>query len=101
MFSIEKEKPQVFIIDLFINCDLRTAGRTDNLADTLDYAEVYAEVGRIVQEKSFNLLEALAQAIADRILGFEMVKKVKVIVKKPNPPIEGVFDFFAAEIERE
>lgn len=96
----EKLHPQPFIIDLELTVDLRAAGKSDHLIDTINYAEVYEIVKKIVLEKSYNLIEALAENIAAALLKNLPLKEVKVKICKPEAPINGEFDYFAVEISR-
>lgn len=96
----EKIYPQTFEVDLVMEVELKEAGQSDDLQDTMDYSAIYQNVKEIVEETSFNLIEALAELIATRILEHQQVQKVTVTVKKLRPPIEGIYDHFAVEIER-
>ncbi|MEQ8176556.1 MAG: dihydroneopterin aldolase [Syntrophomonadaceae bacterium] len=96
----EKQNPQPFIVDLELSLDLEKAGRSDYLEDTVDYGAVFKCVQDIVEGPSFNLLEALARAIADRLLADFEIEAVKVRVKKPEAPVEGDFEYFSVIIER-
>lgn len=96
----EKTDPQTFEIDLVIEADLGSAGQSDDLNDTLDYGSIYNEVKEVVIDSSFNLIEALAESIAARVLTHQMASKVTVTVKKMRPPIDGEYDYFAVEIQR-
>lgn len=96
----EKQNPQPFIVDLELSLDLGKACRSDRLEDTVDYGAVFKCVQEIVEGRSFNLLEALAQAIADRLLADFTLNVVKVTVKKPQAPVEGDFKYFSVIIER-
>lgn len=97
----EKIQGQKFLVSIEINLDLARAGKTDNLGDTLNYADIYQEVRGIVKGKSFNLLEALAQEIARKILLQEVVQGIRVLIKKPWAPLPGNLDFVGVEIWRE
>jgi len=97
----EKTKPQVFIIDLELFLDLGPAGREDSLELTVDYSQVYAMVKQIVEGKSFNLIEALADNIANEILDGFTVQSIGVTVYKPQAPVDGKFDYFAVSIQRD
>ena len=97
----ERAYPQAFEIDLALGLDLKPAGITDCLDKTVDYSRVYQEVRRIVEEESFNLLEALAESLAHRVLAFNRVVKVSVTVKKLHPPIDGQYEYFGVRLERE
>jgi dihydroneopterin aldolase len=97
----EKTEPQVFIIDLELFLDLRPAGREDSLELTVDYSQVYEAVKKIVEQNSFNLIEALADNIASNILDDFPVQSAGVTVYKPQAPVEGQFDYFAVSIQRD
>ncbi len=96
----EKILGQNFFIDLELNCDLRKAGKTDDLKDTVNYAEIYSKVENIVKNRKYNLLEKLAQEIADEILKNIIISGVKVRIRKPSAPVNGNFDFVGVEISR-
>lgn len=96
----EKSNKQPFIVDLEIFKDLCPAGMSDNLEDTVSYAEVYAVVKRIVEQESYNLIETLAENIAAAILLRFPIKGINVRVYKPQAPVEGEFEYFAVEITR-
>ena len=81
--------------------DLKKAGMTDNLEETVSYAEVYQLVKELITETRFNLIEALAENIAAQILlNFEKIQEVTVIIRKPEAPVPGIFDYFSIEIRR-
>ncbi len=87
-------------VDVEVRADLRAAGRSDALGDTLDYVRCFQLVRDIVENRQFHLLEALAQAIADALLEQRHAEGVRVRVAK-IPPVRGEFDRFAVVIERE
>lgn len=85
----EKAVGQPFIVSVEIFTDLTQAGLTDNLENTINYAQAYQEIKTIVEGKSFNLIEALGQEIAVALLRLYEVPKVKVIIDKPEAPVPG------------
>ncbi len=92
---------QKFFIDIEMYCSLKKAGETDDVEDTINYAEVYNIAKDIVENEKLNLIEALAEEIAQRILDkFEKVKEIMIRVKKPEAPVPGIYDYFAVEIRR-
>ncbi|MGE5390228.1 MAG: dihydroneopterin aldolase [Deltaproteobacteria bacterium] len=101
VLSEEKTEPQVFIVDLELFLDLRPAEQEDNLELTVDYSQIYEMVKKIVEEKSFNLIEALAGNIAAQIIERFPVQSAGVTVYKPQAPVQGEFDYFAVSIQRE
>lgn len=98
----ERAGGQVFELNVELRLDLRPAGRSDQLGDTVNYAAVFEEVRAVVEGPPLRLVEALAQRVADRLFATQpLLRGVKVRVVKPNPPIEGDLDFVGVEIERE
>ena len=97
----ERVMGQPYLVDLVAELDLSQAGRTDRLADTVSYTHLYRQVKEVLEGQPLDLLESLAQAVADRVLEEGQVAAVEVIVKKPHPPIKGsVIDYAAVEIRR-
>jgi dihydroneopterin aldolase len=93
---------QKFTVDLSIEADLREAGETDDLSLTLNYADAYQMVQEVMTQERYQLIEAVAERIAARILqGFRRARRVRVKVCKNMPPIEGILGGAAVEIERE
>lgn len=79
----EREKKQDILINLEIGYDLRPAGRSDDVADTLNYRTVTKRVIDYVESSSHYLVEALAAEIARIALG-EGAERVKVRIEKPG-----------------
>lgn len=86
----EKDRDQPFELDLDLDLDLTTAGGTDRLSDTVDYGAVAAEAAAVVAgPRSFDLLEALGEAVAAAVLGIDRrVAGVTVTVRKVEPPMD-------------
>lgn len=78
---------QWFDVTLTIWVDLSSAGKTDQLTDTVDYRQAIALVKQLVSQEKFALVERLTQAIADAILTLPLVQKVRVQLTKVSPPI--------------
>lgn len=97
----EKALGQTYVVDLEVELDLGAAGATDRLEDTVSYTKLFRAVQEVVEGESKDLLEAVAQAIADKVLGQFPVDAVRVRLKKPRPPIRGsVLDNASVEIYR-
>jgi dihydroneopterin aldolase len=90
-----------FVVDVELVCDLARAGKSDQLTDTISYAQLHDVLREIVEGESFQLVETLAETIAQKILGVFPADAVTVRVKKQPPPIEGIVDFAGVEIYRE
>lgn len=96
----EKQLGQNFVFDLTLWTDLKRAGETDRISDTVSYAAVRKTVHRVVTENRFNLLEKLGTAICDAVLlEYPTIEKIKVLVQKPEAPISAAFDDVAVEIK--
>ena len=92
----EKAQGQSYLVDLEVEVDLARPGHSDALEDTVSYTHLYRAVKSVMEGESRNLLERLAQEIADRLLADFPLQAVTVTVKKPNPPIKGSFIEHAA-----
>ena len=97
----EKEQAQRFEVDVELVLDVQPAGLDDDLARTVDYRAVYGVVRQVVESTTFNLIEALAEAIAHEILGEQPeVDEVVVRVRKPEVQLGGPLDYAGVEIRR-
>jgi len=97
----ERLLPQSLEVDLVVEADLSRAGRTDDVADTIDYGPLVALCAGIVERNSFRLLEAIAAAIADRVLASTPAAAVTVRVRKLAVPLDADLDWAQVEIRRE
>lgn len=97
----EKALGQLFIIDVDLYHDLSKAGKTDSVEDTINYAEVYEGIKRIVTTERYDLIEKLGERIAEEILENFPCTGIRVVVHKPEAPIPGIFDEAFVEIYRE
>lgn len=101
VFAEENRLGQRFYVSLELKLDLRRAGTTDRLEDTVNYAEVCALVKDTVENETFRLIEKVAETIASRILcTYDKIREVTVRVVKPHPPLDTVFDGVLVELTR-
>ena len=96
----ERSAPQPIEVDMTVSLDLSRPGRTDELADTVNYSSLFELARGIVEERSFKLLEALATAIAEAMLAAHPVEDVEVRVRKPKAPLPGAFESVEVRIRR-
>jgi dihydroneopterin aldolase len=97
----ERADPQVIEMDVEYALDLREAGSADELAATVSYSDVFEVCRRQVEDKTYHLLEAIAeQTAADILAAFERIESVTVWVRKPGVPIDGVLDHAGVKVER-
>ncbi|GAA2041520.1 dihydroneopterin aldolase [Yaniella flava] len=98
----ERATGQTFLVDLELELDVDEAAQTDDVAATVNYAEVAKVVEEIVTGEPVNLIETLAVAMADAILrNFPRVTSVLVTVNKPQAPIPADFANVAVTISRD
>ena len=96
----EQERAQPFEVDLDLTVDLKSAGASDRLEDTVDYGGVIDAVAACVTGESYALLERLADRIAAVALGDERVSSVTVTVRKLEPPVAAALDHVGVRITR-
>jgi dihydroneopterin aldolase len=100
VFDFERRDGQLFRVDLVLGMDTRLAARTDDLHDTVDYGSLVAAVKEAVETDPVDLIEKLAQRIADVCLTERRVQWAEVTVHKPDAPIEATFTDVALTITR-
>ncbi|MBR3050178.1 MAG: dihydroneopterin aldolase [Selenomonadaceae bacterium] len=97
----ERKHEQPFIVDTELYLDLERASKTDDLGDTIDYSQVLTDIKKIVGGTSRNLIETVAQDICDFLMRkYLLLDGVKIILRKPEPPVAEKFAGAAVEIER-
>lgn len=91
-----------FQVDVECGLDTEKAGRSDEVEDTISYADIFATVEKAFSEHRFKLLEALCQHIVDRLF-FEHARLdwVRIRIAKPEAPIPVVKGEFAVQIVRQ
>ena len=95
----ERERGQMFLYDLEL--EVGELGSSDNIEDAVDYREVASTAKEISESRRFNLLEALAPAVADALIDRFPVEWVRVRVRKPEVrPIGLEVDYSAVTVER-
>jgi dihydroneopterin aldolase len=83
----EQARAQPFEVDLDLVADLRPAGKSDRLEDTIDYGALSERVAALVGEERHALLERVAERIAEAALTDERVTSVTVTLRKLRPPV--------------
>ena len=100
VFEQERRDGQDFVVDITVWIDLDRAAHTDDLADTLDYAELARRAYAVVAGPPRKLIETLAGAIADDVMGDERAHAVEVVVHKPAAPMPFEFTDVAVVARR-
>ena len=95
----ERREGQPFVFDVQIVA--HDAGvRSDKLGDTVDYTEIVKCVRAVSESRRYNLIEALAAAVADTLIERFPVSRARVRVRKPEVRLEAPATFTAATVER-
>ncbi len=100
VFATERREGQEFTVDVELEVSTAAAGRSDALADTVDYGAVAQAVHARIVGEPVDLIETLAERIADTCLVDERVDAVTVTVHKPHAPIPVPFDDVTVTIRR-
>ncbi|MBQ9552974.1 MAG: dihydroneopterin aldolase [Clostridia bacterium] len=92
---------QRFLLDIEARADLTRAGQTDDLNDTVSYAQMIKTAQRVMTEQNDKLLERAATRVADALLAeFDRLESVKIRLMKPDAPMKAEFDCVGIETER-
>ncbi|WP_435770420.1 dihydroneopterin aldolase [Nocardioides sp. SYSU DS0651] len=100
VFDHERRDGQTFRLDLVLGVDTRPAAESDDLRDTVDYGSLVDHVVSEVSRDPVDLIETLAQRIADACLLDRRVEWARVTVHKPDAPIQAEFDDVQLTITR-
>jgi len=84
IYPEERREKQDIIINVEMHCDLSRAGKSDELADTVDYKSIKKAILKLVEGSRFQLIEALAENVAGIALSDEKVQRVVVTIDKPG-----------------
>jgi dihydroneopterin aldolase len=76
----EKDNPQPFVVDL----DLEVEVGDDAIEGTADYRAIVGAVREVIEQRSFDLIESMAEAIARRVASIAHVRTATAVVHKPN-----------------
>jgi dihydroneopterin aldolase len=96
----EREREQRFRVSVELSLDLREAAQTDDLTTTVDWGPLYSEIKAVVQGPPCNLLETVAERVAQKLLIYERVREVKVRVDKLAAPFPGPVQAAGVEVVR-
>jgi dihydroneopterin aldolase len=100
VFDFERENGQLFVLDLEVSLDTSGAANDDDLGQTLHYGELAVEVSEAVAAEPVDLIETLAERVANLVLAHAVARSVRVTVHKPNAPITVPFGDVSITIRR-
>ena len=100
VFDHERADGQEFTVDVRLELDTRPAAASDQLADTVDYGKLAEQVHAAIENDPVDLLETLAQRIAELCLADRRVSAAAVTIHKPSAPISVPFDDVVLTVQR-
>lgn len=100
VLAAERADGQDFVVDAVLELDLRPAGASDDLADTVDYGVLAEQLAAVVAGEPVDLLETLAARLAQICLADGRVVSVEVTVHKPDAPIDVPFTDVSVTVTR-
>jgi dihydroneopterin aldolase len=100
VFAFERENGQEFVVDVTAWLDLSAASSADDLAQTVHYGELALEVTDAVATSPVDLIETVAERVANVVLAHEAVTVTEVTVHKPQAPISVPFGDVSVTIVR-
>lgn len=96
----ERRDGQRFVVDVILELDTSAAATADELSCTVDYGALAVRVHEAVATHPVNLIETVAQRVADACLTYQAVSWVQVTLHKPEAPLAVAFSDVAVTIER-
>jgi len=97
----EKATGQMFFVSLWIDVNLERAATSDDVNDTLNYADLCADVQKVMQSKKYNLIESAAMSIIVYLFKtYASIAKIHILLKKPWAPMGYHLKYAAVELER-
>lgn len=100
LFERERKNGQSFSVDVKLELARKRAGKSDDIADAVDYSEVIRMVHELIVGEPVNLIERLAEEIANDLLEKFPLKSVEVVVHKANAPVGFPVSDIAVRIRR-
>lgn len=101
VLQTEKDNGQIFYVSVNMYLSLRAPGQSDNLRESVNYAEVCELITETMQKESCALIETVAEKVASQIMAaFRLVDEIDVKISKPNAPIEAEFGDVSVTIHR-
>jgi dihydroneopterin aldolase len=100
VYAEERANGQPFVVDVVLEVDTSAAAASDEVTDTVHYGELAVRVVAVVEGEPVNLIETLAQRIANVCLDVDRVNAVEVTVHKPEAPVGVDFSDVAVSIVR-
>jgi dihydroneopterin aldolase len=100
VYAEERRTGQPFVVDVVLRLDLALAAASDDVAATVHYGELAEQVVAAIEGDPVDLIETLAQRVADLALSYPVVDEVEVTVHKPEAPVGVPFSDIAVTLVR-
>jgi dihydroneopterin aldolase len=100
VYAEERRTGQPFVVDVVLHLDLAPAAASDDVTATVHYGELAQQVVAAIEGGPVDLIETLAQRVADIALAYPVVGKVEVTVHKPEAPVGVPFSDVAVTLVR-
>jgi dihydroneopterin aldolase len=100
VYEHERRTGQVFVVDVTVHLDLSPAADRDDLASTIHYGELAEEIVSAVERDPVDLIETVAERVAQLVLAHDAAQSVDVTVHKPSAPITVPFADVSVTIHR-
>ena len=100
VFEHERREGQEFVVDIELALDLGPAGASDDLGDTVNYGEIGTAALARIEGEPHDLIERLAELVADDVLAHPSVDEVTVTVHKPQAPVGVPFGDVTVSVTR-
>ncbi len=101
VYAFERERGQIFTVDAVLEVDTAPAAADDDLALTVNYADLAQRLHQVLAGEPVDLLETLCQRLADVCLADPLVEAVEITVHKPQAELGVPFDDVTVSIRRE
>jgi len=97
----EKKYRQKFLVSVAMYLNLRDAGKSDDLEQTIDYAKTTLEIKEFIENHTFNLIETVAEKLAEKLLiENPILQRIKIEISKPEARINADFETVSVEVTR-
>lgn len=101
VYEEEGRLGQRFYISIDAYLDLRPAGRADDLEKSVSYADIAARVQEIAVGQRYQIIEALAEAVAtDLLRAFPLIEDISITVEKPAAAVAAILDAISVTVHR-
>jgi len=84
VYDFERQNKQPLIIDIEFDYDSTKACQSDHIKHAIDYFQITEDIHKFVSDSSYQLIESLASALADKVLLNKLISNIKVKISKPE-----------------